>query len=172
MRKSLDVGIEPDITPGQRETRRRGVTASVGRAKDKSIVGGSMHDEVDVHGETVDEGTKSQNDHDTHMANTHDIQSDDNVFSSVSHVRRTHNVAIHHGKDGRFKPGGESSGTSKQNVDENWLVNESVAGGPTDDSVIPSFLGHRGSIIWWGEDDKVIEKILKVHSRAQAWRLV
>ncbi|WCJ44041.1 hypothetical protein M5689_024734 [Euphorbia peplus] len=102
------------------------------------------------------------------MTDTQDIQSDDNVLSSVSHVRRTHNVAINHGRDGRFKPSGESSGASKQNVDENWLVNESVAGGPTDDSMIPSFLGHKGFIIWQGDDDKVIETILKVHSRVQA----
>ncbi|WCJ43907.1 hypothetical protein M5689_024615 [Euphorbia peplus] len=113
MKKSLGVRIEPDITPGQRETTRRSVTASTRRAKDKSRVRDSRHEEVDVHEDTIDEEKEFQDDHDTHRADTQDILSDDNVCSSVSHVHKTHNVAIMHGRDGQFKLGGESSGKNQ-----------------------------------------------------------
>ncbi|WCJ22085.1 hydrolase protein serine/threonine phosphatase [Euphorbia peplus] len=76
------------------------------------------------------------------------------------------NINVSQGKDGRFQLG-SSSGKSKKaktTDGDDWLVTDPVPGGPTDDTVIPSFLGHRAYTIWMGKE-KDSDMILKIHNR-------
>ncbi|XP_056689114.1 protein MAIN-LIKE 1-like [Spinacia oleracea] len=82
-------------------------------------------------------------------------------------------LVITKGTRGRFVRSESSSTTTprfskrhKQLTDDSWMVKGHTPGGPTDDSVIPSFGGHVARQIWDGVERRI--EVLKCQNRSHA----
>ncbi|XP_050232848.2 protein MAIN-LIKE 1-like [Mercurialis annua] len=165
--KSKPIIAESDFEEsGQRNVRKRGVSASVRRHKKgtPAIEGAS---ETPVDDQIHDDRMEDDDMEDRRIDDADFETSEDESLGPIVNIRRKK------GKDGRFIAE-TSSVTSRRARTEipAWTVSDPVPGGPEDGSIIPSFLGHVAYGIWTGKEERGTLKCQSRHAvckRLSAW---
>ncbi|XP_050229483.1 protein MAIN-LIKE 1-like [Mercurialis annua] len=165
--KSKPIIAESDFEEsGQRNVRKRGVSASVRRHKKgtPAIEGAS---ETPVDDQIQDDRMEDDDMEDRRIDDADFETSEDESLGPIVNIRRKK------GKDGRFIAE-TSSVTSRRARTEipAWTVSDPVPGGPEDGSIIPSFLGHVAYGIWTGKEERGTLKCQSRHAvckRLSAW---
>ncbi|XP_050238370.1 protein MAIN-LIKE 1-like [Mercurialis annua] len=165
--KSKPIIAESDFEEsGQRNVRKRGVSASVRRHKKgtPAIEGAS---ETPVDDQIQDDRMEDDDMEDRRIDDADFETSEDESLGPIANIRRKK------GKDGRFIAE-TSSVTSRRARTEipAWTVSDPVPGGPEDGSIIPSFLGHVAYGIWTGKEERGTLKCQSRHAvckRLSAW---